>query len=341
MRRHATRYLLGVMSNASIPGWALGALLASLAVLGGCTPQTQYRHTAFVPAVRPIPFDGLTAPAGTLRLEGSLGWSDVSENLFPGLHDTAMRVPRWTAEGSAMLSVNQHVELGVRGAYAAYDWSQDSAAGTMPLPTSPASTGYGPELHLSFPLSADHRFQLGLAGNLMLYTVPYAEWQLTGPGSASGMALCNPSPTCVYGVNGNYTLVNSRNDSPIVYQIGAFPSYAFGPNGDWGHILGVIDATSGFSNDGFSDKPANDSTLNGVGPIVILGLGYGFSREWGHVSGVVYHPLTDHSSPVDYGFGFQLSLGVNIDLWRSAEPPPAESRPEPPPPEARPGPPPT
>jgi hypothetical protein len=317
MRRHATRYLASIMANGSPHRYAaLWVGLASLAVLGGCAPQAQYRHTAFVPAVHPIAFDGVTSPAGTLRIEGTLQWSDVAENFFPNLHDTAVRVPRWTAEGSAMLSVNAHVELGVRGSYADYAWSEDSAIGTMPLPTAPASTGYGPELHLSFPLSADHRFRLGLAGNLMLYDVPNAQWQLTGPGSSSGKPLCTPSLDCV----GGYELVDTRSDSPLVYNVGAFPSYSFGPGGEYGHVLGVMDATSGFSNDGFSDMPANGSTLNGVGPIIILGLGYGFSREWGHVSGVVYHPLTDRSSPVDYGFGFQLSLGVNIDLWEATQP---------------------
>ncbi|MGH7438485.1 MAG: hypothetical protein ACRENE_22595 [Polyangiaceae bacterium] len=310
--------------------WGRLALMAGLALFAGCAPVTNYRHTAYVPAVRPIPFDGVTSPAGTLRLEGNLGWSDVSENLTPQIHDTAVRVPRWTAEASAMLSINPHVELGVRGSYADYAWSQDSAVGTMPLPTAPASTGYGPELHLAFPLTDDHRLQLGLAGNLMLYTIPYAEWQR---GTCTAV-----SSNCVYNSGTFWGLVDTRSDSPIVYQLGAYPSYAFGPGGSYGHLFGILDATSGFSNDGFSDMPANGSTLNGVGPIFILGVGYGWSSDWGHVSGSIYRPLTDQSSPVDYGFAFQISLGVNIDLWRSPEAPPAAPPPaaQPPPPAAAP-----
>jgi hypothetical protein len=286
-------------------------LAGSVALLVGCAPQTQYRRTAYVPAVRPIAFDGLTAPAGTLRVEGSLTDTDVSTHFFPKPGDTAVLVPRWSMEGSALIAVNSHVEVGVRGTYADYGWSQANSVGTMPLPNSPASTGYGPELHLSFPLSDDHAIALGIAANLMLYNVPYAEWQLTGPNASPATAPCTPSASCV----ANYTLHDTRADSPLVYSVGLYPSYAIGKQGEYGHIVGVADATSGFSNDGFSDMPANGSTLSSVGPIIVLGLGYGYSHQWGRVSGLVYRPLTDGSSPVDYGWGFQLTFGVNIELW--------------------------
>jgi hypothetical protein len=293
----------------SFPFGAVAA--AVLALVAGCAPQTQYRRTAYVPAVRPLAFDGLTAPAGTLRVEGSMTETDVATRLISQPGDTAVLVPRWTVEGSAVVAVNSHVELGIRGSFAHYDWSQPNAAGAMPLPTAPSSTGYGPEVRLSFPLSADRAFALGIAANLMLYNVPYAEWQLTGPGSSSALPSCTPSPTCVDG----YVLHDNRSDAPIVYAVGVYPSYAFGPDGEYGHVVGMIDATSGFSNDGFSDKPANGSTLNSVGPILVVGLGYGFSREWGRVSALVYRPLTDESSPVDYGYGFQLTVGINVELW--------------------------
>jgi hypothetical protein len=55
----------------------------------------------------------------------------------------------------------------------------------------------------------------------------------------------------------NYTLVDTRAHAPIVYSLGLYPAYAFGMNGEYGHMVGVLDATTGFSNDGFSDMSAN------------------------------------------------------------------------------------
>lgn len=291
-------------------------LAAPLALVVGCAPQTQYRRTAYVPAVRPIPFDGLTAPAGTLRVEGSITETSVGVNLDPQPGDTAVLVPQFSVEGSAVLALTSHLEIGLRAFYADHAWAQPNAVGTMPLPTAPPSTGYGPEARVSFPLSADHAFSLGIAANLMLYNVPYAEWQLTGSGSSSGTPLCTPSPTCV----GGYSLVDTRSDAPIVYSLGLYPSYAFGKDGEYGHLVGVLDATSGFSNDGFSNMPANGSTLNAVGPIFVLGVGYGYTHDWGRVSAMFYRPLTDGSSPVDYGFGFQVTLGVNLELGSPRRP---------------------
>jgi hypothetical protein len=234
--------------------------------------------------------------------------------------DSALIVPKSTMEGSAMVAVSPHAEIGIRAMYADYAWTQVSAEGTMPIPGSGASTGYGPEIRLSFPIGHDG-FGLGVAGNLMLYHVPYSEWQLSSS--------CTASPTCMMG----YTLIDTRGDDPMVYNLGLYPSYAFKED-RYGHITGIIAATEGFSNDGFSNTAQNGSTLNSVGPIWILGIGYGLSRDWGRFSANLYKPLTDSGSPADYGFGFQISLGVNIELWKRQEPapPPPQAPPPPPPP---------
>jgi hypothetical protein len=292
--------------------------------VAACTPTTEYRRSAFVPAVRPIPFDGRTAEAGTLRLEATYTNSSISENLAPQVGDSALIVPKSTMEGSAMVAVSPHAELGIRAMYADYSWTQVSADGTMPIPGAGASTGYGPEIRLSFPIGHDG-FALGVAGNLMLYHVPYSEWQLS--------TTCTPSPTCLSTGGGTYGLIDTRGDDPMVYNLGLYPSYAF--NGDkYGHLVGIIAATEGFSNDGFSNTAANGSTLNSVGPIWIVGLGYGLSRDWGRFSANLYKPLTDSGSPANYGFGFQISLGVNLELWKHQEPapPPPQAVPPPPPP---------
>ncbi|HEY3821547.1 MAG TPA: hypothetical protein VGL81_30480 [Polyangiaceae bacterium] len=293
-----------------------GALLAALALLAGCAPTTTYRHTAYVPAVRPIPFDGRTAEMGTMRIEGTVTGSTIAPDLFPQVGDTAVFVPRYTAEGSVMIAATPNVEIGARAAYASYSWGQASATGTMPLPNAPSSWGAGPEMRLAFPVTKDKRLAIGIAGNLMYYTVPYAEWQLD---ATSGQ--CAVTSTC------GYSLANTGSDGHFVYSLGLYPSYAFGRDGQYGHVFGLVAATNGFSNDGFTNTQSSGSTVNAVGPIAILGGGYGVSYQWLRASATAFLPMTTSSSPVDYGLGVMLTVGVNLDLgWRrpdGSETPPA------------------
>jgi hypothetical protein len=150
----------------------------------------------------------------------------------------------------------------------------------------------------------------------MYYTVPYAEWQLEG-----SSAECGSTGTATCG----YSLANTGSEGHFVYSLGLYPSYAFGPGGHYGHVFGVVAATNGFSNDGFSNTPDSGSTVSATGPIAILGGGYGISYEWVRASATAFLPMTTSSSPVDYGPGFMLTVGVNVDLgWRRRDeaPPP-------------------
>jgi hypothetical protein len=297
----------------SRPCFAL-CIPAAVGALVGCAPLTQYRYSANVPAVRPIPWDGRTPPSGSLSFDGSITHAGVMEHLFPQPHDTAVLVPEWTAEGSALVAVSSRFQLGVRAAYSAPEWAQPSAAGTMPVPNSPGSWGLGPEMRASFPLDGERRFALGIAANVLSYQMPYAEWTLTGPQSMSGQPLCVPSPTCV----SNYSLYDTRSESHLVYSLGIYPSYALGDRGQYGALVGLVGATNGFKNDGFTDQPSNGSTLDTVGPIVELGAGYGVHHDAFRAMGLVYWPLTDYGSPVEYGPSVQLALGVDLDVMPRA-----------------------
>ena len=88
-----------------------------LAALGGaavaCAPMTTYRNTAYVPAVRPVPWDGKGPQAPALVLEGSATYTAVSENLTPQVGDTALLIPRATFEGSALFALSKNVQLGI------------------------------------------------------------------------------------------------------------------------------------------------------------------------------------------------------------------------------------
>jgi hypothetical protein len=291
--------------------FALAACAAGvLSLLCGCAPETQYRYTASVPAVRPIAWDGRTPKAGSLGVEGALTHTAITPNLFPQIHDTAVWVPEWTGEAAAFIAVSSRVQLGVSGEYAAYEWSRPNAEGTMPVPGAPGSWGLGPELRAAFPLDPERHWAIGVAGNFMSYSVPYAEWTLTGPTSTTGTPACVPSATCV----NDYKLFDTRTGSHWVYNLGVYPSYAIGDHGQYGNIVAMVGATSGFKNDGFTNQPTNGSTVDSVGPIFILGAGYGYRYDVMHASAFVYRPITDSGSPVDYAFGFQFALGVDFDI---------------------------
>jgi len=99
----------------------------------------------------------------------------------------------------------------------------------------------------------------------------------------------------------------------MVYSFGLYPSVNVGRDGRYGHVVGMVSATNGFKNDGFTDVASSGSTVSSVGPIVIAGAGYGIRYEWLHASALLYMPITSSSSPVDYGPGLQLTLGFDFD----------------------------
>ena len=131
--------------------------------LFGCNPETPYRYTALTPAARPIPWDGRAAKAGQLRIEGALSKDTVYQKALPQLHDTALNVPELTAEGSISIAPIKGFEMGIRGAYSAYAWSQASIDGTEPLPSHPAVWGVGPEFKGTINIDKKRRFAIGLA----------------------------------------------------------------------------------------------------------------------------------------------------------------------------------
>jgi hypothetical protein len=295
------------------------AFAAGLALVGGCAPTTPYRYSALTPAVRPLAWDGRAAPGGTLRIDGSVTHANVETDPAPVANkSSALWVPEWTADASLMLAVTSELELGLRGSYAAYQWSNASAVGTVPLPSEPSTWGIGPEVRVAIPLDEKHRFALGFAANILRYSVPYSEWTLTGPGSANGAAQsCAPSSTCVNSQGSYYSFFDERSESHLVYSFGIYPSMTVGEGGKYGHVFALLGGTNGFQNDGFATTPTNGSTVDVIGPVWMIGGGYGYSFEAFHVSAMLFRPFTDSSSAVDYSVGGQITLGVNADLWSS------------------------
>lgn len=286
-----------------------------LCVLGvaalGCSPVTQYRYSAFVPAARPMAWDGRVAPGGSLRFEGSATNTNVIENVTPQLHDTAVLVPSLTLDGSVTLAVDSKVELGVRGVYASYDSAQDSAVGTMPVPHAPPSTGLGPEVRIAIPVADKGRFKIGVGLQALSMTVPYSAWQL---GCAQGSTCVVPRGT-VAGTGAAYSLMHTDSETHWTTTLAILPSYSVGEEGQYGHVFGGLTATTGFSNDGFTDTYSSGSTVSTFWPLLIASVGYGYAFDIFRISASVFRPLTSAGSPVDYSLGGFLTLGVAPRLW--------------------------
>jgi hypothetical protein len=302
---------VGIYAMRRFLSFAVLAATAPLALAACTTPTVPYRYTGLVPAAHPIAWDGRTAKAGTLRVEGTYDQNWINRNIAPQVHDTALHVPNTTLEGAAALAVTKNIELGARYTYAAYGWSDVTANGTMPLPSAPSVWGVGPEIRVSFPLDRRQRFALGVAANYMFYQVPYAEWQLSSTG-------CTPSVTCqVDFLNpaNRYTLYDERTEGHNTLSIAVYPSYAFGERGEYGHIFGGFSAHTTFKNDGFTFTASNGSTIQDAGLVFFGGVGYGVNIDIVHVAGMVALPFTSNGSPVDYGFAGFLTAGVDLELW--------------------------
>jgi hypothetical protein len=323
-------------------------LAALAAILSGCTPPlTTYRYTAVIPAAQALAWDGRTVQDGHLRLEGSITSNSIERNYAPQIHDTAVRVPDETLEGAAALAIVPGVELGARYTYAAYAWTEESAVGTLPLPSHPSVWGIGPEARFTIPFDKHKRFALGMAGNILDYTVPYAEWtKVTCVPSATCVAVSNPA-----GGTATYGLTDERSESHWTLNFAVYPSLALGEDEEYGHVFAGFSAHSSFKNDGFTDTSSNGSTVQDAGLIWMVGGGYGITLDPVKLSAMISLPFTSESSPVNYGFTGFFTAGLDLELWEGREarrlrrmreeppPPPQEPPAEAPPLEPSPPPP--
>ena len=271
----------------------------------GCAPTTPYRNTAMTPAASPIAWDGRMKPAGTLHADGAISTRQVATNWSPAIHDTATHVPDVTMEANVSITPVRGLDVGVRGTYAAYRWTHPSAIGTMEIPSRPNQWGIGPELHGAFPLEKTHRFQIGIAAAFMHYDVAYAQWARDIP--------CDPLAYCSAD---SYHLVKEGSEAFFTYNFSLTPSVGIGPDSRYGAAFMFVGITSGFTNDGFTDKPSNGSTVKSDTVIPYLGGGYSFSYRPVRVAIATYVPFGERGE-AQYGVGGMFTLGLELELWHS------------------------
>jgi hypothetical protein len=287
----------------------LFASLACTLAVAGCVPITPYRYTGMTPAPRPIAWDGYPSHAGEVHGEVALSHTAVYEKLSPQIHDTALHVAATTIDGAASITPVRGLDVGLRWSYAAYAWTRPSANGTMPLPSRPDLWGVGPEVRGSFFVDHDKHVALGIAANLMHYQVPWAAYALSG--------------------SSTYDLMAQGSDSDWTMSFGFYPSYSFGPDGKYGTAFAMLAAQTSFKNDGFATTASNGSTIQENGFIPMFGGGYGFHTRMFHMGILGFVPLAGNG--IDFGPGFMLTVGLDLELWHphSAAPAPQPQQPAP------------
>ena len=283
----------------------LAALAGLLSI--GCAPVTLYRYSALTPAAKPIAWDGRTPRAGFVA-EGSLGTSTLFENYFPKLHDTAVWVAKHSLEGTVAVVPVEGFQVGLHGSFADYAWAEPSATGTMPLPSRPNLFGMGPDIRVSIPLDREGHAGIGLAAEMLIYSIPYARWQLGGVPGRPGTSF------------GGYTLTDFGSETHFVFGGGGYPSYGFGRRNRWRRVLGVLRPTTGFSDDGFTNTPRNGSTI-ATYALPIGGVGYGADFDFVHVNAMTFVPISrTDGSGVGYGPGMMITIGFRVGAWSEPRP---------------------
>jgi len=270
--------------------------------LGACAPLTPYRYTGITPSAHPIAWDGYPAHAGEVHLEGTFQHTEVAENWFPQVHDTALEVAATSVEARASITPVRGLDIGVHVAFADESWTEPTAVGTLPLATHGTLFGIGPELRGAFFLDHEHHAALGIAASAMLYRVPWTGYAL-GAG-------CNDLSS---NGDGCYTPMSSGADSDWVLQAGIYPSYSFGPDGKYGTLFGVIGVHTSFKNDGFAVTASNGSTIEEDGFVPYFGGGYGIHAQYIHANVMAFLPVSIDST--SWGPGVMVTLGVDLPLW--------------------------
>ncbi len=163
----------------TIPLWALLAC--------ACTPLTQYRQSAMVPAAAPTTVVGAPIPEGQVGVAATVStywtrdWIFDEQDLsgwFPMENDPGLYTSPLSVGGHLRYGVTEHIELGAAFDYAHSDWAGRSSLGVLPLADNASLMTFGPHLTAGYMFGA-----LGFGGTLeLLWTqLPYARYEYSGP----------------------------------------------------------------------------------------------------------------------------------------------------------------
>lgn len=283
----------------------LCSVMAMALLAAGCSTQG-VRRAALVPHLQPTARTG--QPMGPARAAISLASVSTLGLGKPEEVDGAnagVEIPRWHASAAARIRVTRDFDLGLL-----YDHGFELGArkldSTQPDSDNGDVSGAGFGAHYSIPTSIEG-FRIGIASNLLIYSVPYIEYR-----------------TCIDGCAGNPFLDISRHrDNIAVLSQSVIPSWKID---DRWTIYASITARNHPTVDKKSIESVvapNDEPIE-AGPFNII-VNAGADIDLGHgirAAAHVYQPV--YAEPVKYGPTIGLSL--TLPLFREpARPQPAPS----------------
>lgn len=270
--------------------------LLLLGVLGACAcgPPTRFRRAALVPAPAVPPFHGEPLRVGQVEASAHAGSRTVlARTAEPG--DPALWIPRHEWNASLLVGATDWLSVGAEGTYAHSSWAQASAHGTPPLANHGGESlyGAGPQLAVGGRLLDDHLFaSLYLSSQFL--RIPWSTWE-------------RDETTLDYrpAEAGSDHLFSHR----AALLFGGRPRW-------WIAVFGGLAASSTFINTGFSDEPADGSTLRSASPswLPFAGVRTDFAR--GEVAPFLRLTLAAPipSDAADY-FGPALDLAFGVRLF--------------------------
>lgn len=279
--RTTTTTLLGAILVASMLAMALPNM--------ACYQLTNYRREAFVPGPQAPPYHGEPVGKKHVELRAQMGGSVVEQDPIPDLHDDALWIPAFAINASALIGVASILDLGLDVSYAYGSWARASTYATPPTPDGGDHLfTIGPQIALS-GRSEDGRFFGGGYLTVQLARIPWSEWERTW--------------------DDEYELYGKGIDLDPLYRIGLFFG---GRPARWLALFGGIVLQSAWVNDGFSDEPREESTLEQVTPTIMPMTGVRLDVRPVFFETAVTFPLSTEHNVRYIPVGWSVSVGVRL-----------------------------
>lgn len=286
MNLHSARARLGIITVAGV-----------LAV--GCAPLTNFRRAALVGA--PTGESLITPVRGMASIEGSVSHAEAGYEQLPDVGDSALRVAETQFAGRVRLRLGRYATLGLEGTVGHESLSDPNAFGTPPLDDEFVFS-LGP--NVAFHFGDPDRWLVMTSLAINFASVPWATYML------------DESPSTPL-----YTLVDEGKDTQVLARLSAGAIYIPHPAVE---LFGGISLQNVLSNEGFSNQPADGSTIfSTFGAVPFLGV-------TGRIPGGVFVQIQGFI-PIGYGDalradatgGVHGTIGVQFGEDYEPEPEPA------------------
>lgn len=260
-----------------------------------CIPTTPYRREALVPGEQPPPYRGEPVGKKHVEIQVQIAGSEIIEET-PELHDPALWIPEYHINASVLVGTTDFLDLGLLFTYAHGSFARPSRTGTPPMPKEGKDLfAIGPQIGLAGKF-LDGKLFGGAYTSLQYVRIPWSEWERYGY-----------DPGDVY--SGEYALRQSDYDHDLYYRIGL---YLGGRPVHWLAINAGLVLSACWINDGFSNEPADGSTLEHTGPVVMPVIGARAEIWYFFLETFLTFPISTDSELDFFPLGWSVGLGVRL-----------------------------